>query len=129
MQMHWMQQPLQLASLGVDGGRLPLAHCGPCGRETLAWLDVDDAGLEHLRCTGCGTGVDERRLREAGERTVERLGYAFIDRKPRGGASSRASSKLSGCGTRGVRSCGSGGCSSGSCGSGGSGGCGGGCGG
>jgi len=116
---------LPLSTLGVDSGRLPLAPCGPCGRETLAWLDVTDDGRELLRCTGCGEAVNELGLREAGERTVERLGYAFVDRKKK----SKSASKLSGCGAKGVRSCGTGGCSSGGCSTGGGGGCGGGCGG
>ena len=106
-------------SLGVDKGALPVVDCAGCGRRSLTWLDPADDG-DVVRCLSCDRPVDAA-PGLVGERTVERMGYAFIDRRRAG------STKLSGCGAKGARSCGSGGCSSGSCGSGGgcgSGGCG-----
>jgi uncharacterized membrane protein YgcG len=108
-----------LTALAFDKGELPVVRCGGCGRESLTWLDVGAEGHECLRCLSCDAAVDERRLRLVGERSVERLGYAFLDRLRR----SPDAGKLSGCGANGVGSCGGGcsggGCSSGGCGSGG----------
>jgi hypothetical protein len=111
---------MSLTALSVDKGELPVVRCAACGQESLTWLDVDDDGRDCVRCLGCNAAADERHLRLVGERSVERLGYAFLDRVRR----SPEASQLSGCGANGVGSCGSGG----GCGSGGSCGSGGGCG-
>ncbi len=97
-----------------------MVDCPGCGGRSLTWLDpAGDADV--VRCLSCDHPVDGATAL-VGERTLERMGYVFLDTARKAG-----STKLSGCGAKGVRGCGSGGCSSGSCGSGGgcsSGGCG-----
>lgn len=113
-----------LTSLAVDHGALPVVDCAACGSRALVWLDVDDAGRDLERCLACNAPVDERRVRAAGERAIERMGYVFLDKKRK----SKSAQKLSGCGAKGVKSCGTGGCSSGGCSTGGGGCSSGGCG-
>ena len=111
-----------LLNLSVDHGALPVVDCGACGQRALVYLDLGDDGSDIERCLACQAPVEPARIEQAGTRAVERMGYVFLDVKRK----SKAAQKLSGCGARGVRSCGTGGCSSGSCGTGGcsSGGCG-----
>lgn len=110
-----------LSALTVDRSTFPVVECVSCGQRALAWLDFDEAGAELLRCLGCGAPTPaDTPLARAGERAVEALGYVFIDKAK----ATASSTKLSGCGAAGIKSCGTscstgGGCSSGSCGSGG----------
>jgi len=112
-----------LTALTPDRGRVPLAWCATCDQRRPAWLDLSDDLAEHWRCTGCDTALVEADFSTVSERGLGRDGY--VVRTPHRRPATPA--KLSGCGTKGVKSCGSGGCSSGGgCGSGGcsSGGCG-----
>jgi hypothetical protein len=110
-----------ITSLGLDTGALPVIDCTACGSRSLTWLDVGGES-DLLRCLSCDAAVDAGTITLEGRRSVERLGYVFLDDHRK----SKKAAKLSGCGAGGVKSCGSGGCSSGGCSSGGcsSGGCG-----
>jgi len=113
-----------LTSLSIDQASFPVLDCSACGTRGLAYLHVGEAGEESLRCLRCDAEVRQP-LAKADRRSLETMGYVFLDRN----RTSPKAAKLSGCGAKGVKSCGSGGCSSGSCGTGGgcsSGGCGGG---
>jgi uncharacterized membrane protein YgcG len=113
-----------LTSLALDRGALPVVDCLSCHARSLVYLDVS-GDTDVQRCLSCHAAIDlaVAPVQKAGERTIERMGYVFLDRARK----SKAAQKLSGCGAKGVKSCGTGGCSSGSCGTGGgcsSGGCG-----
>lgn len=104
----------QVTSLSTTRASFPLVECPVCAEQRLAYVFIDDDGEITHRCLGCDNPVSDHSIAAARRRDVEALGYAFIERKSQG------TKKLSGCGAKGVRGCGTGSCSSGSCGTGGS---------
>jgi hypothetical protein len=73
----------------------PTSRCGPCGREVLTHMIVDDAGTAARQCIHCDARIDPEEIRWVLESELDALGYGLFQE---GG----------GCGSGG---CGSGGCS------------------
>jgi hypothetical protein len=106
---------ITLTSLAHQQAAFPVLDCSGCGSRGLAYVDYTASGHELLRCLRCNASAPAQGVTLATHRAVEALGYVFLHRAK---ANPKAS-KLSGCGAKGVKSCGTGGCSSGSCGTGG----------
>ena len=72
---------------GMDGapevhGAFPVARCGPCGRDVLTHMGLDDAG-EARRCVHCDAEIDPGELRWVDE--LDPLGYVVHDDDAAGG--------------------------------------------
>lgn len=66
-----------MATPVLDDVQLPLAACGPCGRDVVAYFDGDEAGVEIRRCVHCDTPLLD--WQNAGAVELEAAGYALIE--------------------------------------------------
>jgi len=76
------RHPATLRSVGVldarvADGTFPVAHCGPCRRDVLTHLALDDDGEPRRRCVHCDSEIDPHELRWVEQ--IDALGYAVRD--------------------------------------------------
>jgi hypothetical protein len=61
----------------------PIVRCGPCAREVLGYLDLDEHDREVTRCLECATVADPAAVRFGDLAAIEAIGYGFV--LPEGG--------------------------------------------
>jgi hypothetical protein len=78
-----MAEPGTAPSFGAPGD-FPVARCGPCGRDVLTHVHVDERGEDRRLCVHCDAGIDPAEVRWMTAEELAGAGYEVIGEETAG---------------------------------------------